>query len=125
VHSSSDGLDFSRSAAFGYQGDAFIAQFGDQAPVVGKVTNPVGYKVVRVEPRTGVVADFAVNRGEKNGPASLLGTRGLERPLAVRFDPRGTALYVVDFGVMTMNASAHPQQHTGVLWRISRKGAAR
>jgi len=125
VHSSSDGLDFSRSAAFGYQGDAFIAQFGDQAPVVGKVTNPVGYKVVRVEPRTGVVADFAVNRGEKNGPASLLGTRGLERPLAVRFDPRGTALYVVDFGVMTMTASAHPQQHTGVLWRISRKGAAR
>jgi hypothetical protein len=72
-----------------------------------------------------VVADFAVNRGAKNGPASLRKTGGLERPLAVRFDPKGTSLYVVDFGVMTMDSSAHPQQHTGVLWRISRKGGTR
>jgi glucose/arabinose dehydrogenase len=125
VHSSSDGLDFSTSDAFGHKGDAFIAQFGDQAPVVGKVTNPVGYKVVRVEPDTGVVADFAVNRGKKNGPASLRETGGLERPLAVRFGPRGTSLYVVDFGVMTMDGSAHPQEHTGVLWRITRTGGSR
>jgi glucose/arabinose dehydrogenase len=124
VHSSSDGLDFSRSEGFGYRGNAFIAQFGDQAPVVGKVTNPVGYKVVRIEPDTGVVADFAVNVGKKNGPASLRNNGGLERPLAVRFDPKGTSLYVVDFGVMTMDGSAHPQEHTGVLWRITRKGGA-
>jgi len=125
VHSSSDGLDVSRSAAFGHQGDVFVAQFGDQAPVVGKVTNPVGFKVVRIEPDSGVIADFAVNRGKKNGPASKLGTGGLERPLAVRFDPRGTALYLVDFGVLAMDSSAHPRQGTGVLWRITRKGAAR
>jgi hypothetical protein len=28
---------------------------------------------------------------------------GLERPVAVRFDPGGTSLYVVDFGVMTVS----------------------
>ena len=43
VHSSSNGLDFARSAAFGHVGDAFIAQFGDMAPNVGKVLSPVGF----------------------------------------------------------------------------------
>jgi len=67
-----------------------------------------------------VIEDFAVNRGKTNGPASRLGTGGLERPVAVRFDPAGTSLYVVDFGVMTMGASPQPRTGTGVLWRITR-----
>jgi glucose/arabinose dehydrogenase len=120
VHSSANGLDFSRSAAFGHAGDAFIAQFGDMAPNVGKVLSPVGFKVARVNVRTGVIEDFAVNRGKTNGPASRLGTGGLERPVAVRFDPAGTSLYVVDFGVMTMGTSPQPRTGTGVLWRITR-----
>jgi glucose/arabinose dehydrogenase len=124
VHSSSDGLDFSRSATFGHVGDAFVAQFGDQAPVVGKVTRPVGFKVVRVELATGAVEDFAVNRGDANGPASRLGRGGLERPVAARFDPGGAALYVVDFGVLTMDAGgSHPVAETGALWRITRTEA--
>jgi hypothetical protein len=121
VHSSSDGFDFSRSESFGFIGDAFVAQFGDQAPGVGKVLNPVGFKIVRVDVDTGVITDFAVNRGGKNGPASKIGGGGLERPLAVRFDREGKSLYVVDFGVLTMdgpNADARPG--TGVLWRIDR-----
>jgi hypothetical protein len=44
----------------------------------------------------------------------------MERPVAVRFDPAGTALYVVDFGVMTIGGSPRPQLGTGVLWRITR-----
>ena len=56
VHSSSDGFDFSRNSGFGYVGQAFIAQFGDQSPVVGKILNPVGFKVVRVDLKTGVVS---------------------------------------------------------------------
>jgi glucose/arabinose dehydrogenase len=36
VHSSSDGFDFSSNSNFGYVGQAFIAQFGDQSPVSGK-----------------------------------------------------------------------------------------
>jgi glucose/arabinose dehydrogenase len=120
VHSSADGFDFSSSASFGYTGEAFVALFGDEAPVVGKVLNPVGAKVVRVNVRNGVIEDFAVNKGRKSAPASKLGGAGLERPVAARFNPAGDALYVVDFGVMTHDkAGAHPVPGTGVLWRIS------
>ena len=123
VHSSSNGLDFSRSEAFGHVGEAFIAQFGDMAPAVGKVMAPVGFKVVRVDVRTGVIHDFATNRGKENGPASRLKHGGLERPNAVRFDRAGDALYVVDFGVLTMGEDGpEPRPGTGVLWRITREG---
>jgi glucose/arabinose dehydrogenase len=122
VHSSSNGFDFSRSTEFGFVGQAFVAQFGDQAPGTGKVLSPVGFKVVRVDVTNGVIQDFAVNKGKTNGPASWLGGGGLERPVAVRFDPSGSALYVVDFGVMTMSGKTPaPQKQTGVLWRITRE----
>jgi glucose/arabinose dehydrogenase len=68
VHSSSTGIDFSRSPEFGYVGDAFIAQFGDQAPATGKVFAPVGFKLVRVNVKTGVIHEFAVNRGVPMDP---------------------------------------------------------
>lgn len=92
VHSAADGLDFSHGEAFGYPGSAFIALFGDLVPA------PVGFEVVRVDPRTGDIVDFARNHGERPGPASLKNQRGFERPVAVRFDPSGKALYVVDDG---------------------------
>jgi glucose/arabinose dehydrogenase len=125
VHSSANGLDFSRNAAFDASGQAFVALFGDQAPVVGKTMAPVGFKVVRVDVARGIIADFAINRGRINGPGSRIGSAGLERPLAVRFNPDGTALYVVDFGVMTMSErGAEPRKETGVIWRISRSAGA-
>jgi len=124
VHSSSDGLDFSRNPAFGYVGEAFIAQLGDETPTTGKTYGPVGFKVVRVNVREGTIYDFAVNKGKKNGPASTLESGGLERPVAARFDPAGTALYVVDFGVLIhQDGGAQPVQGTGVLWRITRAPA--
>lgn len=133
VHASATGFDFSRSASFGYLGEAFITLFGDQSPTSGKVLSPVGFKVVRVNVQTGRIEEFAVNRGHTNGPASRIGGGGLERPIAARFDPAGQALYVVDFGVMTVGQSkklrgaysephdpTEPRRGTGVLWRISR-----
>ncbi len=121
VHASANGFDFSKSPRFGHTGQAFIALFGDQAPETGKVLSPVGFKVVRVDVSNGVINDFAVNKGSTNGPASWLKTGGLERPIAARFNPDGSALYVVDFGVMTMSEKgAHPTKGTGVLWRITR-----
>ncbi len=123
VHASANGFDFSHGMGFGHRGQAFIALFGDMAPTVGKVLAPVGFKVVRVDVNNGVIHDFAVNKGKVNGPASWLGSGGLERPVAAQFDPRGDALYVVDFGVVTMTEEGPiPQQNTGVLWRISREG---
>jgi glucose/arabinose dehydrogenase len=123
VHSSSNGLDVSRSERFGFVGQAFIAQFGDQAPAVGKVWAPVGFKVVKVDLASGEMTDFAVNRGKTNGPASKLGQGGLERPVAARFAPDGSALYIVDFGVLRMDESgrSHPQPGTGVVWKVVRR----
>lgn len=121
VHASANGLDFSRADAFGHVGHAFIAELGDMAPVAGKTLHPVGFRVVRVDPRTGHVEPFATNKGDRNGPASKLGTAGLERPVAARFAPGGRSLYVVDFGVLLMTErGAQPQRGTGVLWRITR-----
>ncbi|HYK44920.1 MAG TPA: PQQ-dependent sugar dehydrogenase [Parafilimonas sp.] len=122
VHSSSNGFDFSTNANFGFAGQAFVAQFGDMAPNVGKVSYPVGFKIVRVDVKDGVVRDFAVNKGKRNGPASWLEKGGLERPVAVKFDPHGEALYVVDFGILTMTAKGpQPQTNTGVIWKITKQ----
>ena len=122
MHASADGLDFCRSPAFGHFGEAFVAEFGDLTPVAGKLLEPVGFDVVRVDPPRGVIHAFAANRGDTNGPASKVGGAGLERPVAVRFDPSGNALYVVDFGVMTVGDKPAPRPNTGVLWKITREG---
>ncbi len=121
VHSSANGLDISRNERFGHAGEAFVALFGDLAPNVGKVLDPVGFQVVRVDPKTGVIKSFLANRGEKSAPASYLGTAGLERPIDVAFDPIGEALYVVDFGIVTTELEGKTKSHlrTGVVWRVT------
>ena len=122
VHSSSNGLDFSANDAFGFKGEAFIAQFGDMAPEVGKTLSPVGFKVIRVNVDKGLVEDFAVNKGKKNGPASWLKSGGLERPVSVKFNPAGHALYIVDFGIVkTKKKSVQPQSKTGMVWRVTKE----
>jgi len=122
VHSSANGFDFSRSEAFGRVGDGFVALFGDQAPTVGKVMAAVGCRVVRVDRDTGAIEDFAVNRGPVAGPASRIGGGGLERPVAARFSLDGSALYIVDFGVLLQSKEgSKPQAGTGAIWRVTRK----
>jgi len=119
VHSSANGFDFSFNPSFGYTGDAFVAQFGDMAPDVGTIYGPVGFKVVRVNVKTGDVTDFAVNKGFVNGPASSLKSGGLERPVAAKFNKEGDALYIVDFGVMEVtDKGPAPKQNTGIIWKI-------
>ena len=121
VHSSACGLDFSTNEKFGYAGEVFVARFGDMAPAVGKVLSPVGFKIVRVDVASGVVRDFAVNKGKRNGPASWLKSGGLERPVSVRFDRSGETLYVVDFGVLRMTKDGpEPKMNTGAIWKISK-----
>jgi glucose/arabinose dehydrogenase len=125
VHGSANGLDVSRNEQFGHVGEAFVALFGDQTPTTGHVLAPVGFKVVRVDLATGVVREFAANVGGTVAPASKSGGSGLERPIAVRFDPSGRALYVVDFGILTEGADGpKPEEGTGCVWRITREPAA-
>jgi glucose/arabinose dehydrogenase len=94
VHSAADGLDFTHGEAFGFPGSAFIALYGDKDPA------PVGFEVVRVDPRTGDIVEFAKNHADR-------GKQRFEHPVAVRFDPPGTTLYVVDGG--------------GRIWKITRE----
>lgn len=125
VHSSVTGFDFSTSDAFGLKGEAFVALFGDMAPDVGKVIAPVGFRVMRVDLKTGHLEEFMTNKGDKTAPASYLGRAGIERPIDVKFDPRGETLYVLDFGVMPVDGEGpHPYPKTGVLWKVGKKGAA-
>jgi glucose/arabinose dehydrogenase len=123
VHASADGIDFPRSPAFGPPDRAFVALFGDQGSNTGKQMGPVGFRVVTADTRAGVIESFASNRGTTNGPASLLGGGGLERPVALRFAPDGASLWIVDFGVMTAQGDAlRPVPGTGVVWRVTPAG---
>jgi glucose/arabinose dehydrogenase len=121
VHACASGLAFSFNPAFGHVGEAFVALFGDISPATGKVLHPVGYRVVRVDPHDGGIEDFVINKGRRAGPASKVGGGGLERPVDVRFNNDGSALYVTDFGVMKIGVSGlRPFPETGVVWRVTR-----
>lgn len=122
THAAANGFDFCREAAFGFQGDAFVACFGDLAPIttIVRAVYASGFKVVRLDMKTGTVHDFAVNK--RAGPGSKLYHGGFERPSYCKFGPDG-ALYVVDFGVIHIAPEAgaiRQQMDTGTLWRIRR-----
>lgn len=119
-HAAPNGLDFCRDAAFGFEGDAFVAMFGDLSPMTTRAVTPRGYKVVRVDTALRRVVDFAVNKIE--GPASKLPHEGFERPSHCQFGPDGT-LYVVDWGEIEIAPGAggiRMKEESGVLWRIRR-----
>ena len=122
-HEAANGFAFARDDAFGFDGDAFVALFGDLAPVTtARLLSPMGYKVVRVDMAARDVVDFAVNRIA--GPASKLPHGGFERPSHCVFGPDG-ALYVTDFGEIDIAPEAggvRVQAGTGTLWRIRRTG---
>ena len=121
-HAAPNGFDFCRDSAFGFEGDAFVALFGDVAPVTARPATPVGFKVVRVDMSARTVVDFAVNK--INGPASKLPHSGFERPSHCQFGPDG-ALYVVDWGQIDIAPEAggiRAPLGSGALWRIRRAG---
>ncbi len=119
-HAGVNGLDFCREPGFGFEGDAFIALFGDLMPITGKPLDPRGLKVVRVDMRTGKVYDFAINRIQ--GPASHAFHGGMNRPSHCAFGPDG-ALYIVDWGVIRIapeKLGIRMPLGTGALWRVRR-----
>ena len=120
-HAAANGVAVSPGHQFGFQGQAFVALFGDLAPITTpRLGTPVGNKVVRVDLERAEIVDFAVNRIK--GPASKLPHDGFERPSHVTFGPDG-ALYVTDFGEIDIapeKAGIRVQAGTGSLWRIRR-----
>jgi glucose/arabinose dehydrogenase len=124
-HAAPNGLAFSSDAAFGFEGDAFVALFGDLNPNTTRQATPAGFRIARVDMRRGEVVDFAVNKIV--GPASKLPHGGFERPSHCEFGPDG-ALYVVDWGEIKIAPEAggvRMKEGTGTLWRIRRVPGAR
>jgi glucose/arabinose dehydrogenase len=120
-HAAANGIAISPGGEFGFEGQAFVALFGDLAPVTTpRLTTPVGFKVVRVDLEHRAIHEFAVNR--MAGPASKLPHDGFERPSHCAFGPDG-ALYVTDFGEIEIapeKAGIRIQAGSGSLWRIRR-----
>ncbi len=113
-HSASTKFDFSTNPRFGHVGEAFIAQLGSGAPVTGMPRGAPGYRVVRADLRTGQVHDFLVSL------KPVYGGTGPQRPVDVKFNPDGDALYVLDFGALSGNlAGAIPYAQSGMLWRVT------
>ncbi|HJF32940.1 MAG TPA: hypothetical protein K8V56_14355 [Sporosarcina psychrophila] len=117
AHSAVMGFSFNESPAFGPVGDAYIAEFGANAPVTtgGKPLPRVGHRVSRIDMQTGQVHVFALNRSGL--PASETHGGGFERPIDAVFDAMGV-LYVADFGLFA-GENAIPE--TGVIWRVTKK----
>ncbi len=118
-------MDFSRSDEFGHRGELFLAQFGTYAPLNTNREEALnrGFQVARINVKTGAVEPFLRNR--QPGPASYHpGAGGLERPVDCKFSPDGKSLYILDFGVnKALRETVTVFGHTGVLWRLSKKGA--
>jgi glucose/arabinose dehydrogenase len=117
THSGTNGIAISPGGPFGFEGQAFVAQFGAFVPITtGVNVRPSGYNVVRVDLSTGIVHEFASNVAP--GPHFVNRLGGFDRPSDVVFGPDG-ALYVVDWGSSTVDQQGLklvPQ--TGVVWRI-------
>jgi glucose/arabinose dehydrogenase len=120
-HAAANGVSFSHSPSFGFEGQAFVALFGDLAPITTpRMLTPAGFKVVRIDVDGRRMVDFAVNKIV--GPASKLPHNGFERPSHCAFGPDG-ALYVVDWGEIDIapeRGGIRMKAGTGSLWRIRR-----
>jgi glucose/arabinose dehydrogenase len=126
-HSGVRKIDFSRNNEFGFEGQMFVAEFGEMQ---GQPAHPPsGFQVVRIDSMTGETVPFFRARGNTLGAAGFehVTTPGPKRPVDVRFSPEGDALYVVDFGAIVLDGSpaalprAHPISGSGAIWRITRK----
>jgi hypothetical protein len=119
-HSAIMGFDFNDDPSFGPVGEAFIAEFGSEAPGTtgGKPAPRVGHRISRINTDTGKGTTFAIN---KTGlVASATGGGGLERSIHVVFGKQND-MYIADFGIFKppgTKIGAIP--NTGVIWKITR-----
>ena len=58
------GFDFNYNKDFGTYGDAYIAEYGSEAPETtgGKPLPNVGHRVSRIDMKTDAVVTFAINK---------------------------------------------------------------
>ncbi|HEX6553195.1 MAG TPA: hypothetical protein VF026_10570 [Ktedonobacteraceae bacterium] len=89
-----------------WAGQIFIAFFGDEAPMTAPPGPHVGRSVARIDPSDWSLHDVVA--------------APLARPIDVRFDPAGQALYILDFGYFEMHAERGvvAEAYSGKLWRF-------
>jgi glucose/arabinose dehydrogenase len=115
-HSCMCKMDFSTSDLFGFKDELFVSEWGTLAPLNSPRPEDLdhGFRVIKVNVKTGTAEPFMQN--SKPGPASALGTAGIERPVSCKFTPDGRSLYVLDFGHCRVTQGAmFAFAHTGVL----------
>ncbi|MGJ7911482.1 PQQ-dependent sugar dehydrogenase [Neobacillus sp. LXY-1] len=120
-HSATMGFDFNYNPSFGPTNEAYIAEFGSEAPETtgGKLTPGVGHRVSRINTSTGKITAFAIN--SSGLPASQTDGSGLERPIDVVFGYNGE-MYIVDFGYRKPPGSGEGYlPNTGVLWKVTKQ----
>jgi glucose/arabinose dehydrogenase len=107
AHCAAVSMDFSDSDAFGFRGEAFIAEWGAEQPFTtgGKMIFR-GQKLVRLDLNSLQKSDFYRKRPGENLFAP-------NRPVMARFSPDGSALYLLDHGLRAIPKS-------GALWKITR-----
>jgi glucose/arabinose dehydrogenase len=91
-----------------YAGHLFIALFGDEAPMCLPAGGPrVGRSLARIDP-----ADWSLH--------TVVTNTALERPIDVKFDPTGSAAYILDFGHFEMleNGGLDAEARSGKVWRV-------
>jgi glucose/arabinose dehydrogenase len=90
-----------------YAGHLYIALFGDEAPMcLPAGGSRVGRSLARIDP-----ADWSLHP---------VVTTALERPIDVKFDPSGSAAYILDFGHFEMleNGGLDAEARSGKVWRV-------
>jgi hypothetical protein len=110
--SSANMFDFSGTAAFGYMGDIFIAETGSFPPGTG-ATALTGYKVARIDRKTGLVTDFVTH--PTNTTAEIFVPNGFNKPIDVRF--RGPEMFIVDFGDLLPGVAN--VANSGKIWKVT------
>lgn len=124
-HTCMSRMDFCRSDAFGpnQRGKLFHAWFGTYAPLNSPRSEHLhnGFCVARIDLDAKAAEPFM--RNKLPGPATAHPeSGGLERPVDCKFSHDGRSLYVLDFGVNTVDAThAVAYAHTGALWRVVRE----
>lgn len=122
-------IAFSPGGDFGFDGDLFVAEFGDLAPMTGRVPEPAGYRLTRIDLTSRQRHSFFHARKETLGPAGheYIATTGPKRLMEPYFSRKGDALYVTDLGAFAIITAAAPMPTpfpgTGAIWRIVREGS--
>ncbi|HEX8226854.1 MAG TPA: PQQ-dependent sugar dehydrogenase [Candidatus Saccharimonadales bacterium] len=107
-HSSCCTVELSTSDHFGYKGQAFISEYGSEAPfTTGGKPLGAGRRVTRLD--LGTMTEHPFFESKTIG---VIGD-GPNRPVAAKFSPDGETLYILDHGIRTVPKS-------GSLWKITR-----